>query len=200
MSVTTQVFKGLLKSSNNVKFSSDAEVLHLTHEAIANLASTSEFDKKSIQCFPNIFKNSTHAIDACASNNVGAEAAVSGANTSYISVTRLITAVNAAKCHGSIEKFMNPHNISYSIVLATSKVEHEVCLSVKDEAKCNAPKINDRDNDHKVISCFLIIKNFLMISYFSRFPLSCFICEDTMFPDEIVCSLLTNCYCGKVEA
>ena len=46
---------------------------------------------------------------------------------------------------------MDLHNMSYSILLVTFKVENETYLSVKDDAEHKVPKINDRDNDHKVI-------------------------------------------------
>ena len=38
-----------------------------------------------------------------------------------------------------------------SSVLANFKIEHEDCLSVKDEFETKVPKINDRENDHKII-------------------------------------------------
>ena len=132
MQVTIQGFKGWLKSANNMKLSVDASVFHLTHEGITNFASMSSFDKKSIQDFPNICKNVIPSIDADTSNNIGAEAAVSGASMSSISVNRFITAVNAAKCYGSIVRVMNPNNVNYLTFLATFNVENEAFLSVKD--------------------------------------------------------------------
>ena len=48
MLVTTQAFKGWLNYSNSMNLSSDASVLHLTHEGITNFVSLSYFDKQNI--------------------------------------------------------------------------------------------------------------------------------------------------------
>ena len=152
MPVTTQALKGWLKYANNMKLSLDASVLRLTHEGITNFTCLSDFDKKSIQDLPNIYKKSIPVIYACASNNIGAEAAVSGANISYILVSRLATAVNTAKHYGFIARVMNPQNMKFLTVLATFKVYHEACVSEKYEDDTKVPKINDMDNDCNVIS------------------------------------------------
>ena len=108
MPVTTQAFKGWLKSSNNIKLSSDASVLRVTHEGITNFASLSDFDKKSIENLPSVCKNSIPAIEADPTNSITREASVAGENVSSISVSRLITAVNAAKHYRSIARVMSP--------------------------------------------------------------------------------------------
>ena len=63
MPVTSQAFKGWLKSSTNVKLTSDASVLRVTHECITNFASLSDFDKKSIENLPSVCKNSIPTIE-----------------------------------------------------------------------------------------------------------------------------------------
>ena len=151
MPVTNQSFKRWSKPSRNIKLSSDASVLRLTHEGITNLASLSKFDKKSIQCFPKIYKNIMPAIDVDASNNIRAKDAVAGASMSSISVSRIVAALNAAKYHGSIDRVMNPHNMGYSTVLDIFKIDHDAYLCVKDEVEPNVPKINDRGNYRKII-------------------------------------------------
>ena len=196
MLVTTQAFKRWLKSSNNMKLSSDAVVPHLTHEGIANLVHPSDFNKKRIKCLPNVFKNSIPDIDADSSNNVGVEAAISRARISSILVGRLIVVVNTVKKCGSISRFMNLHNMRCSTVLATYKSENEPYLSTKDEAKPQVPKINDRDNDCKVIRCYPIFKGYLTSSDDSRGPLTYVLRRDPIVPDEIIDSLLTN-YCHR---
>ena len=107
-----------------MKLSSDSSLFHLTHESFANFASLPNFDKKSIHHLPKIFKNSIPAIDADASNKIGAEAAFAGVNMSSISARRLITAANSDKCYGSMEWFLIPYNVSYSTVLSTFKIDH----------------------------------------------------------------------------
>ena len=140
MLVTNKTCNVWLRSSNNVKLSSDASLLGLTHEGIANFASLSDFYKNSIHHFPNIFKNRIPFIDADTSNNIGTEVVFSWANTSSISASRLITAVNSARYCGSIARVMNYHNMSYS-----------VWLYVKNEDESKVLNLNDRDNDRKVI-------------------------------------------------
>ena len=108
MPVTTQAFKEWLKSSNIIKLSPDASVLRVTHEGITNFASMSDFDKKSIENMPSVCKNSIPAIEADPTNSIAPESSVVGANVSSISVSRLITAVNAAKNYGSITRVMSP--------------------------------------------------------------------------------------------
>ena len=90
-----------------MKLSSDASVLRLSHEGITKLASLSDFDNKNIKQFPNICKKSIHTIDADASNDIGSETTVSGANTSFISVRRLIDAVNTIKHYGHVARVIN---------------------------------------------------------------------------------------------
>ena len=133
-----------------MKLSSDTSVFRLTHEGIANFACMSNFGKKSIQHLPNICKRRNPTIDTDYSNKIGAEAAVAGASMFSISVSRLITAANISKYYGYIARIINLHNKNYSEVLATFKIEHEACLSIKDEAKPKVPKINYRDDDHKI--------------------------------------------------
>ena len=97
MLVTSQAFKGWLKSSTKIKISSDASVLRVAHEGITNFASLSDFDKKSIENLPSVCKNSVPVIEADPTNSITPEASVTGANVSSILISRLVTAANAAK-------------------------------------------------------------------------------------------------------
>ena len=80
---------------------------------------------------------------------------------SSILVIRLVAAVNAANLCGSITMIMNLKNVNYLTVLATFKVEHEVCVSTKHEDNPKVSKINDRDKDCKIIRWSLISKDCL---------------------------------------
>ena len=83
-------------------------MLRLTHEGDTNLVSLSDFDKKNIEYFPSVFQNVIPAIDTDSINMITAEPFVSGDSVSSISVSRIITAVNAAKPYGLIDRVMNP--------------------------------------------------------------------------------------------
>ena len=197
MPVTSQSFKAWLKSANNIKLSSDAAVLRVTHEGITNFASLSDFDKKSIENLPGVCKNGIPAIEADPSNSIASETSVAGANVSLISVRRLITAVSAAKYYGSIARVMNPQNMAYSSVLAEFKIEYEAYLSIKDDDDAKVPKINDKDADRKIIRWAPIFKDCLSSSFGPRGPLIYVLREDPEVPDEVTDPLLPNCYCGE---
>ena len=123
------MFKILIKMFLN----SYGSVLCLTNEGITNFASLSDFDKKNIENFPTICKSSILAIEEDASNSIADESSFAGANISSISVSRLVTAANTAKDHRSIDRVINPQNTGHESVLTTFKIEHEVCLSIRDD-------------------------------------------------------------------
>ena len=70
MLVTIQAFKGWLNSSNNMKLRSDASVLRLTYEVVANIASMCDFDKKSIENLPSVCENIIPIIEEDAMNRI----------------------------------------------------------------------------------------------------------------------------------
>ena len=131
-----------------MKLNSDASMLYLTHDSITNFASLSDFDKKITENLPRVYKNAVPAIDADATNSI---TPVTGASISSILASRLITAVNAAKCYGSIARVTTPQNMACTSVFPTFKIDHEAYLSVKDEDDSKVPKINDRENDRNII-------------------------------------------------
>ena len=85
----------------------------------------------------------------------------------------------------------------YSSVLATFKIEYEACLSIKDEDDAKVPKINDKDNDRKIIRWAPIFKDCLSSSFGSRGPLIYVLREEPEVPDEVIDPLLPNCYYGE---
>lgn len=130
-----------------------------------------DFDKKSIENLSRVCKNGISAIEADPSNSITLEASVVRVNVSSISVSKRITAVNAAKCYGSIARVMNPQTMACSSTLATFKIEHEAYLSIKDEDDAKVPKTNDKDNVRKIIRWAPIFKDCLSSSFGSRGPL-----------------------------
>ena len=116
-----------------MNLSSDSSLLRLTQEGMTNFACISDFDKKSIDNLPSVYKNRIPAIESDASNSIAAEASVAEANISSILVSRLIAAVNATNYYGSVSRATNPQNMGYESILATFKIEYEACVSVKDD-------------------------------------------------------------------
>ena len=121
--VVSANFKSWLKSSSNMKLSSDAAVTRLTYEGITNFSSLADFDKKSIEAIPTICKNKIPAILEDTPNGIESEPEICGANLNSISICRLIVACNAAKFYLSINRDMNVVNMIYGKVLSNFKVE-----------------------------------------------------------------------------
>ena len=105
-----------------MKLSSDASVLRVNHEGITSYDTLVDFDKASIKNLPRVCKGSINAIAADVENNVQAEAAVPGANVSYIYVPRLIFAANSPRCYASIGRTMDASSMNYGNILSIFKI------------------------------------------------------------------------------
>ena len=86
MVTTSATFRSWIKASTNMKFSSDASVLRVTHEGITSYNTLVDFDKADIKNLPRVCKEYIDAIAADTEDSVQDEAAVPGANVSSISV------------------------------------------------------------------------------------------------------------------
>ena len=173
--------------------SSNALVLRLTHEDTTNFSLLSNFDNKRIKNLPKVYKNGIPFVEADATNSIATEASVTRASIYSTSVSNLISAVSASTHYGSIDNVVNPHKMDYASFLATFKIRHESCLSVKDNDDSKAPKINDRDKDRKIISWSPIFMDFLSNSYRLRSPLIFFLREHPTITNKIMEPLLANC-------
>lgn len=193
---TSAAFKNWLKSSANMKLSSDAAVNRILHEGITNFGSLSDFDKKSIQYLPGICKNSIPQVAADRANNVAAEGAVNGANISSISVRRLITAVHAAEYYNSIDREMNPQNMHYENVLSNFKIEWESYSSLRTEDEPKVPKVNDKDHDRRIIRWSPIFTDCMASTYGARGPLSYVLRTASNVPAEVDDPLNASSYFG----
>ena len=180
-----------------MKFSLDALVIRLTHQHITNFSSLSSFDDESIQNLHSVCENSILSIEEDAINTIAAESSVSKASVSSILVSRLVTAFNADEHYCSISRAMSVQNMGHASVLENFKIEHEAYLSVKDDDDLNVSKMNDRDNDRKIIRCAPIFNDFLSNSCGSRGPMKCVLREHHTVPDKVVHLLLSNCEHGE---
>ena len=91
---------------------------------------------------------------------------------------------------------MHSHNMNYSSVLETFKIEHNACPSVKDEVY---PKVKDSDNDRKTIPWSLIFKCCIVSSCGSRGPLNYILREDPVFHMRLWTLTLAIVIVEKVE-
>ena len=122
MVTTSATFRSWVKASTNMKLSSDASVLRVTHEGITSYDTLVDFDKAAIKNLPRVCKGSINAIAADMENNVQAEAAVPGANVCSISFRRLIVATNAARYYASIGRTMYASSMHYGNVISAFKI------------------------------------------------------------------------------
>ena len=88
MVTTSATFRTWLKASTNMKLSSDASVLRVTHGGITSYDTLVDFEKAVIKNLPRVCKGSIGAFAADIANNVQAESAVPDSNISYISVQK----------------------------------------------------------------------------------------------------------------
>ena len=82
---TTAAFRNWLKQATNMKLSSDASVLRVTHEGITNYESLRDFDKESLLILPKVCRQTIAAIPDDPANNI---TAVSSSNTKDIFARR----------------------------------------------------------------------------------------------------------------
>ena len=94
---TTPAFRNWLKQSTNMKLSSDASVLRITHEGVTDLSSLRDFDKDSVESLPRACSHAIIAVVADPDNGIEAEPAVPASNISTVSVHRLTVAANASR-------------------------------------------------------------------------------------------------------
>ena len=70
MVTTSATFRSWLKASTNMKLSSDASVLRVTHEGITSYDTLVDFDKSAIKNLSRVCKGSIDTISADMANNV----------------------------------------------------------------------------------------------------------------------------------
>lgn len=192
MPTTTAAFRYWLKSNSNIKLSSDASVLRITHEGITNYESLLDFDKNSIQLLPSICKEKINAIPADDANGISDEPEVSGANISAISVQRLIVASYAASYYKSISRSMTAANMHYANILANFKQEWQAYKDLRDLDEPKVPKIRDQDGDRKIIRWAPIFRDAMSRTYGSKGPLSYFLRNAQDVPTELNDPLVSN--------
>ena len=194
---TSASFRAWLKSTPNMKLSSDRAVTRITYEGITTFESLTDFDKKSIEALPGICKEAIPAIEADAGAGIAAEPAVPGSNISSIAVRRLITAMQASKYYTSINRTMTTQDMHYANVLSNFKVEWESYAELQDQDEPDVPLIVDKDADRKVIKWAPIFLDCLSRTYGSKGPLSYVLRDTVEVPDEAEDPLGINAYYGR---
>ena len=84
--------------------------------------------------------------------------------------------------------------MGYASVLATFKINHEAYVFVKDDEDSKVPKMDDKDNDRKIMRWSPIFNYCISNSCASRGLLYHVLREGPIVPDEIMFPLLANYY------
>ena len=197
MTVPTQALKIWLKSNPNIRLGSDAAVTRIASEGITTFASLLDFDEKSIHYLSGTCKQSIPAIQADDLNNSEAEPSVNGENISTISVCCLIVAVNDAKFYDAAGRIMTPQSMHYRNFLSDFKVEWDAYEDLRTKDYPNLPKVNDKDQDRKIIRWYPIFLDWISSTYGSRSSLHYVLCDNTEVPGEYYDPLLMNTYYGQ---
>ena len=172
MVTTSATFRSQLKASTNMKLSSDASVLRVTHEGITSYDTLVDFDKAAIKNIPRVCQGSIDEIAADRANNAQAEAALPGANVSSISFQRLMVATNAARYYASIGRTMDDSSMHYGNFLSTFKIEWEAYKAIMSEDDPKVPNIVDCDGDRRIIRWATIFLDNLDAINGAKVPLS----------------------------
>ena len=157
MPTTNAAFRNWLKGGNNIKLSSDAAVLRLTHEGITDFNSFLDFDRDSIEALPKACSRSIDAMMADVANNVVAEPAVPGANINSLAVRRLVVAMLATKYYDSIGRAPTEVTMHYNNVLKGFKEDYDAYALLKKQDSPEAPVVNDKDKEKRVIKWISLI-------------------------------------------
>ena len=122
---TNAAFRNWLKSSSNMKLSSDAAVRRITYEGITNYRSLLDFDKESIEALPKACSKNIEAIEADEDNGIDEEVPIPGANINSIAIRRLVVATQAVKYYVDVGQEPNDSNMHYTNVLSKFKTNFE---------------------------------------------------------------------------
>ena len=135
------------------------------------------------------------AIEDDALNNVEAEPAVNGSNISTFSVRRLLVEVNYAKFYDAVGRLMTPQIMHYGNVFSEFKVEWDAYKYLRTQDYPKVPKVNDKDQDRKIICWSPIFLDCLSSTCGSRGPLRYVLRDNNKVPGEVEDPLLLDtCY------
>ena len=180
----TVAFKAWLKANVNMKLASDAAVLRMTHEGVTDFASLLDFDRDSIEALSKACSKTIPAVTEDAANGIAAENEVPGANISSISIRRLVVAMHAAKYYDSIGRSSTAVNMHYGNVLTGFKLDYEAYSLLKKQDEPDAPVVNDKDKEKKVIKWMPLFEDALSRTFGSKGPLIYVLRENADVPSE----------------
>ena len=195
--VTNAQFRSWLKSAANMKLSSDASVLRITHEGLTNFESFMDFDRDSIESLSKACSKSIDAIQADQANGIAAENAVPGTNISTISIRRLVVAAQAVKYYNAINRIPDFENMHYVDVLSNFKADHDAYVLLKKQTSPETPLVNDKDKEKRIIRWVPLFEDALSRTFGSKGPLVYVIRDNAEVPDVDDDPLDPNAHFGR---
>jgi hypothetical protein len=193
----TVAFKAWLKANVNMKLASDAAVLRMTYEGVTDFASLLDFDRDSIEALSKACSKTIPAVTEDAANGIAAENEVPGANISSISIRRLVVAMHAAKYYASIGRSITAVNMHYGNVLTGFKTDYEAYSLLKKQDEPDAPVVNDKDKEKKIIKWMPLFEDALSRTFGSKGPLIYVLRENADVPSEVDDPLDPNSHYGQ---
>ena len=193
----TIAFKAWLKANVNMKLASDAAVLRMSYEGVTDFASLIDFDRDSIEALTKACSKTIPAVTEDAANGIAAENEVPGANISSISIRRLVVAMHAAKYYDSIGRAINAANMHYGNVLVGFKTDYEAYSLLKKQDEPDAPVVNDKDKEKKIIKWMPLFEDALSRTFGSKGPLIYVLRENVEVPSEVDDPLDPNSHYGQ---
>ena len=193
----TIAFKAWLKANVNMKLASDAAVLRITYEGVTDFASLLDFDRDSIEALSKACSKNIPAVTEDAANGIAAENEVPGTNISSISIRRLVVAMHAAKYYASIGRAITAANMHYGTVLTGFKMDYEAYSLLKKQDEPDAPVVNDKDKEKKIIKWMPLFEDALSRTFGSKGPLIYVLRENADVPSEVDDPLDPNSHYGQ---
>lgn len=195
--VVTIAFKAWLKANVNMKLASDAAVLRMTYEGVTDFSSLLDFDRESIEALSKACSKTIPAVAEDIANGIAAENEIPGANISSISIRRLVVAMHAAKYYTSIGRAITAANMHYGNVLTGFKTDYEAYCLLKKQDEPEAPVVNDKDKEKKIIKWMPLFEDALSRTFGSKGPLIYVLRDNAAVPTETDDPLDENCHYGQ---
>lgn len=149
--VVNNTFMNWLKANVNIKLTSDAAVLRISHEGVTDFPSLVDFDRDSIEFVGKVCNRKIDKITEDIPNGIPVENVVAGANISFISIRRLVVAMGASKYYKAIGRTATIDNMHYFNILKAFKEDHEAYVLLKKQDEPKYPAVNDKDKEKKII-------------------------------------------------
>ena len=193
---TTAGFRLFLKSSPNMKLSSDSAVLRVLYEGLTSFALFADFDDDSIKTMAKNCKETIPAVAEDIAAGIAAENEVPGVVVSTQSIVRLQLACKAVKYYISVSRTPTAPMLHYDNILTTFKIEYDAYEKLQKEDPPKVPVVSDSDNDRKIIKWAPAFVDCMSRTFGIKGPLAYILRDEVNVQNEAADPLLGNDYFG----